>query len=267
MPEAIHRGRSYRPLELGKDGERASNRLIWWLDTHLRHPKTDRYGLCRSFLISVWRGKAAAEYEALLNDENLTSSARAQIASFDARNITLEAEAYKECDAEKFNRVKPLLWMWQMFDHSPLGRNVDLGPRVRRVLAPYIFKKCGEDVKFFHEVEFSFGYNLTIGSGSVIHRNVLLDDRGEIIIGDNVSIGDHSNIYSHDHHTLDYHNISLGRTVLENDVRLDHHATIMSGVKIGEDATVGACAVVTKDVPPHHVVGGNPANTITVKKR
>ena len=39
-------------------------------------------------------------------------------------------------------------------------------------------------------------------------------------------------------------------------------STIMSGVHIGKGAIIGACSVVTKDVPPYSIVAGNPAKVI-----
>lgn len=55
---------------------------------------------------------------------------------------------------------------------------------------------------------------------------------------------------------------SLERTVVELRASIGSNATIMCGVKIGEDAVVGAGAVVTKDVPPRAVVVGNPARLL-----
>jgi len=53
-----------------------------------------------------------------------------------------------------------------------------------------------------------------------------------------------------------------GDTVIGNDVWLGYEATIMPGIKIGDGAIVAAKSVVTKDVPPYAVVGGNPANVL-----
>ena len=50
-----------------------------------------------------------------------------------------------------------------------------------------------------------------------------------------------------------------GDTVIGNDVWLGRNCTILPGVKIGNGAIVAACSVVTKDVAPYTVVGGNPA--------
>ncbi|WP_417558346.1 CatB-related O-acetyltransferase [Mesoflavibacter zeaxanthinifaciens] len=56
-----------------------------------------------------------------------------------------------------------------------------------------------------------------------------------------------------------------GDTVIGNDVWIGHDATIMPGVTIGDGAIIATKAVVTKNVEPYTVVGGNPAKLI--KKR
>lgn len=56
-----------------------------------------------------------------------------------------------------------------------------------------------------------------------------------------------------------------GDTIIGNDVWIGHDATIMPGVHIGDGAIIATKAVVTKDVAPYTIVGGNPA--IPIKKR
>ncbi|WP_266157763.1 CatB-related O-acetyltransferase [Dyella silvatica] len=58
---------------------------------------------------------------------------------------------------------------------------------------------------------------------------------------------------------LDGHPKSKGPTRIGNDVWIGHGATILSGVTVGDGVIIGARAVVSKDVPPYHVVAGNPA--------
>lgn len=53
-----------------------------------------------------------------------------------------------------------------------------------------------------------------------------------------------------------------GNTVVGNDVWIGYKATIMPGVTIGDGAIIGSGAVVTKDVEPYSIVGGNPTKTI-----
>lgn len=53
-----------------------------------------------------------------------------------------------------------------------------------------------------------------------------------------------------------------GDTVVGNDVWIGSEAIIMAGVKIGHGAVIGTRALVTRDVPPYAIVGGNPARLI-----
>lgn len=50
--------------------------------------------------------------------------------------------------------------------------------------------------------------------------------------------------------------------ILQNDVWIGHGATIMAGVTLHNDCVVAANSVVTKDVPPYAIVGGNPAKIL-----
>ena len=59
--------------------------------------------------------------------------------------------------------------------------------------------------------------------------------------------------------------VDKGPTIVGNDVWFGYDCVIMPGVHIGDGAAIGTRAVVTKDVPPYTVVGGNPARPI--KKR
>jgi acetyltransferase-like isoleucine patch superfamily enzyme len=220
----------------------------------------DRWELCRRTLTGIYYPQLEG-----VDPATLPLATQVALAQMDARNVTLEPEYYAEIDEEKFNQRKPLLWMWQMFDKSPLGQNIHLGPRFRRVLAPFIFKRVGKNFKCFHFVEFSFGYNLEVGDDVVVHRNVLLDDRGGIVIGNKVSISDYANIYSHTHSIVDQLDVSDLQTVLADGVRVTYHATVLAGTHVGENAMVGAMAVATKDVRAWHVNVGIPAKSVRVK--
>ncbi len=58
------------------------------------------------------------------------------------------------------------------------------------------------------------------------------------------------------------HPKTKGNVIIGNDVWIGMDAFILSGVKIGDGAVVGAKSVVAKDVPPYAIVGGNPAKII-----
>jgi acetyltransferase-like isoleucine patch superfamily enzyme len=226
----------------------------------------DRNELCRKVLCSLTYPEYYDAWDTAVEDKSLPSATRLALLALDPRNITLEPEYYAECDGAAFALTKPLLWLWYSFDRTPLGgQNVDLGIRLRRILAQRIFRKCGENFKAFQNVEVSFGYNLEVGDNVVVHRNVLLDDRGGIVLGDRVSISDFANIYSHTHSIVDQRDVTDAVTRIDNDVRITYHATVLAGVHVGENGMVGAGAIATKDVRPYHVHVGIPAKSIRVK--
>ncbi|MBW9054846.1 CatB-related O-acetyltransferase [Rhizobium mesosinicum] len=65
--------------------------------------------------------------------------------------------------------------------------------------------------------------------------------------------------------TFGYKDLPVKDTVVEHDVWIGHDAVIMPGVRIGAGAIVAASSVVTRDVPPYAVVGGNPASIIRMR--
>jgi acetyltransferase-like isoleucine patch superfamily enzyme len=243
-----------------------ANAWLEELGDALSKPDADRAVICRDALTQLWYPDLAGDWENAVEDERLPVATRLALSSLDPRSVTLEPEYYADCDQARFQRVKPLLWLWYSFDRTPLGgQNVDIGVRLRRLLAPYIFKRCGERFKCFQFVEFSFGYNMEVGDDCVVHRHVLLDDRGGIVMGNKVSISDYANIYSHTHSIVEQRDVTNACTRLDDGVRITYHATVLAGVHVGENAMVGAMAVATKDVRPYHVYVGIPAKSVRVK--
>lgn len=234
------------------------------LEARLSATGQNRNELCYEVLRNIFFPGLPAD-EGRPKNPDLPTSTRVALANLDPRNVTLEPEYYHEIDEEKFYERKPLLWLWQMFDRSPLGGNVHLGVRFRRLLAPHLFKRVGKNFKCFHFVEVSFGYNLEVGDDCVVHRNVLLDDRGGIVLGNNVSISDYAAVFSHTHSINDIADVTNVKTVLEDNVRITYGATVLAGVHVGEQGMVGAKALATRDVRPYHVNVGIPAKPVRVK--
>jgi acetyltransferase-like isoleucine patch superfamily enzyme len=258
----------YLPLRAVTVSDAASRAYDDWLahlEGRLAEPGADWYRLTRDVLAEIYF-PGLSDYAERVADPRTPHATRAALLALDPHGITLEPEYYAEVDEARFARVKPLLWLWYSFDRSPLGgQNVHLGVRFRRLLAPHIFARCGRNFKCFQHTEFSFGYNLEVGDDVVVHRHVLLDDRGGLTLGDRVSISDYANIYSHTHSIVDQRDVTDASTVLEDDVRITYHATVLAGVRVGRNGMVGANAVATKNVRPYHVNVGIPAKSIRVK--
>jgi acetyltransferase-like isoleucine patch superfamily enzyme len=254
--------RPLRQIDIPDAVQRANSAWLDALDASLAADGADWNLICRDTLFELWY-PGQGGYDDVRPTSPLHESL---LLAMDPRNVTLEPEYYAEVDVAKFARVKPLLWLWYSFDRSPLGgQSVDLGVRLRRLLAPRIFARCGRNFKCFQHTEFSFGYNMDVGDDVVVHRHVLLDDRGGITIGDRASIADYANIYSHTHSIVDQKDVTCAETVLEEDVRITYHATVLAGVHVGRNGMVGANAVATKDVRPYHVYVGIPAKSVRVK--
>jgi acetyltransferase-like isoleucine patch superfamily enzyme len=257
--------RPLRSLAIPEPAAAVYDRWLGEIGERLDDPGCDRDRLCRDTLFAIYY-PGLGDYDALLENPATPLATRAALLALDPRYVTLEPEHYHEIDPERYARVKPLLWLWQSFDRSPLGGgNVDTGVRLRRILAPHVFKRCGKNFKCFQFVEFSFGYQMEVGDNVVVHRHVLLDDRGGIVLGNRVSIADYANIYSHTHSITDQVDVTDATTILEDGVRITYHATVLAGVRVGEESMVGAAAVATRDVRPYHVNLGIPAKSVRVK--
>jgi acetyltransferase-like isoleucine patch superfamily enzyme len=243
-----------RDVRVASDAAQAYDHWLGQLAELLSDPATDRNELCCRILTDIYYPQLAQADPA-----GLPEATRIALLQMDPRNVTLEPEYYTELDEARYAPVKPLLWLWEMFDKSPLGENVHLGVRFRRLLARHIFARCGRNFKCFHFVKFSFGYNMEVGDDVVVHRHVLLDDRGGIVLGNHVSVADFANVYSHTHSLSDARDVETPVTVLGDGVRVTYHATVLAGVHMAPDAMLGALAVATKDVPSGEVALGIPA--------
>lgn len=107
------------------------------------------------------------------------------------------------------------------------------------------------------------GRNITIGPSTTIGLWATLDGREGITIGRCVNFSSEVSLWTlqHDPQSPDFATKG-GPIVIGDHAWISYRATILPGVTVGEGAVVAAGAVVTKDVPPHTIVGGIPAKVI-----
>ncbi len=129
-------------------------------------------------------------------------------------------------------------------------------------------KSCGEKVIICSGTRFQVAKNISIGNNVRIGEKSRFSGIGGITIGNNVAFGPEVVVWSSNHNfnnpeLLPYDDNSTKEPVkIEDNVWIGARACIVPGVTIGEGAVIAMGAVVTKDVPPCAVVGGNPAKVI-----
>ena len=152
------------------------------------NPSTDRFALCRDLLWQLYEGRP---YDAaVLADRKLAVGVRARLGEHDPHNATLEPEYYYDCDPDRYQpRGKPLIWLWD--DVRRLAaRPADPRPRLPTsppARAVRLQARGAGTSRCSRGLEITFGYNLEVGDDVIVHREVLLDDRGGIRIGDPAS--------------------------------------------------------------------------------
>jgi galactoside O-acetyltransferase len=148
-----------------------------------------------------------------------------------------------------------------------------------------IGERCLIGATFLFETEKG---NITIGNNVHIGGSFFIC-RTSITVADDVTMAWGITIYDHNSHSIyweerkddndncysdyikyngnnivnkDWSNVVSKPIYIGSKVWIGFNVTILKGVTIGEGAVVGACSVITKDVEPWTVVGGNPATVI-----
>ena len=135
-----------------------------------------------------------------------------------------------------------------------------------------LVKKIGRGSSIDNRVYFKFPRLVEIGSGVSVNRGVeFYSDffgKSKIVIEDNVRIAPNARFHASGHDiddpTLNRH--IGGEIRVKRGAWVGAAAIVLPGVTIGESAIVAAGAIVTKDVDPYTIVGGNPAKLIKTRK-
>lgn len=154
--------------------------------------------------------------------------------------------------------------LWSLLDFGSGRFSIGL----RYAILNNLSAKFGDVISVGPCVSILHPENLTLGSNISIHKGCYIDAKGEIDIGDNVSIAHQTSLLSFEHTWEDSDTpirdnpILRKKIVIENDVWIGCGVRILAGVHIGERSVVAAGAVVTRDLKGHAVYGGIPVRKI-----
>lgn len=147
-----------------------------------------------------------------------------------------------------------------------IGAKTSIGPRV--VIRRPGLIELGTRVEIEHDVFLKvIGGSLQIGDFAFIGRGCEIDVAQSVTIGAHTLLAPNVFITDHTHNharaqRLDEQGNRTAPVVIGNDAWIGAHAVVLAGVTIGDGAIVGAGAVVTKDVAPYAIVAGVPARVI-----
>jgi maltose O-acetyltransferase len=170
---------------------------------------------------------------------------------------------------KKFHRVLCLLVYYILGRHFPTQPvpGWRLGYFFRGLLVKGIFRKCGDGVIVKRNCYFGRGSTLEVGSRSQLGEQARIGP--EVSIGSDVIMGPEVVIMTTSHEFEDpdrpirlQPEPPIKKVIIEDDVWIGTRVTILPGVHIGRGAVIGACSVVTKDIPQFGVAVGNPAKVL-----
>lgn len=187
--------------------------------------------------------------------------------------------------------LEPCDW-WDALVGCTPGR---IGRFLRRLTWSSKLKSIGQNAIPGLRVTLNGAKNISIGNNvSVFNGSILAADKGELSIGNNVSIGANTSVEASDggkiliaddvliaqnvvlrasNHRFDdlqkpisHQGHTGGSIVIETGVWIAANVVVTADVRIGAHSIVAAGAVVTKDVPPYALVGGVPAKVLKMRK-
>lgn len=136
---------------------------------------------------------------------------------------------------------------------------------IRALFSQLIGKKVDDGFRLIPPFYTAGGDEIHLGRNVFVNQNCTFYDLGGLDIGDDVMIGPNVSLITAGHplEPLQRRAATIGKPILiERNVWIAAGATVIGGVTVGENSVVAAGSVVTRNVAPNTLVGGNPARVI-----
>ncbi len=141
------------------------------------------------------------------------------------------------------------------------SKAAELDELIRRILG-----KSGKNINVHSPFHCDFGYNIEVGEDFFANFNLTILDENLVTFGDHVFIGPNCSFYTAIHPLdIDRRNRNIEAALpihVGSNVWFGGNVTVLPGVTIGSNTTIGAGSVVTRDIPDNVVAAGNPCRVI-----
>lgn len=225
--------------------------------------------------MSAWFDACLSRINELLEHIDNPEAVQDILAILQAPPMDLESIAHLRLYAETLPRaeeypftpaLRHMQFLWDAFEKLPLCLSVSFAIPFRRALARRMFGTCGAAFSAEENVRFNFPQLLRVGDNVFCNRNVFLDSKGGIDIGDGASLAEDVRIFTHNHGEAShiertYHTVTIGPYA-----KIYCGAVLLPGVTIGAQAIVAAGSLVTHDVPDNMVAAGRPATVLRERR-
>lgn len=136
----------------------------------------------------------------------------------------------------------------------------------REKLIRQILGKAGKNILIQSNFYCDYGYNIQVGDNFYMNHNGVILDGAKVEFGDNVFIGPNCGFYTAGHPIeieLRNKGIEYAKPIKVGDnVWFGGNVVVLPGVTIGDNVTIGAGSIVTKDIPSNVIAVGNPCKVI-----
>jgi acetyltransferase-like isoleucine patch superfamily enzyme len=145
------------------------------------------------------------------------------------------------------------------------GVQLQIGPAARVTFGRWVWIGHGTKIRC-HEGE------VRIGDKTVLGQECTISAYQHVSIGEQCIVADRVMLIDFDHNVAEVERPIRTQGIYKRDVRVGNNvwigygAQILRGVSVGDNAIVGASAVVTKDVPANAVVAGTPARVVRMRE-
>ena len=177
------------------------------------------------------------------------------------REKMLAGEVYDACDAELLRDLNAVKVLCQQYNNL-----LPTDFAARNAMLREILGQADEDTFINQPFYCDYGKHIRVGKRFFANFSLTVLDEALVTIGDDCFLGPNVSIYTACHSTDPQERntrrewakpVSIG-----NNVWIGGAVTILPGVTIGDNCTIGAGSVVTHDIPANSIAAGNPAKVI-----